>query len=294
MRCTECKTENRKGAVFCAHCGAKLPKAKSAVRSAGRELKLRSIILFAAGLVLLFCAVTVALCFTKCGDTPESYDQHSMATVTPEPTPRPTHKLTPLDQIKPTPRPTPTPVPTPRPTHKLTPLDQIKPHHKPTEAPAETPGADQGAEKGEDCAPIDALCDYIINGGAENVRAALPPEYIDYTISNYGFASSLLGGDDAVIEYASKVLLSGIKKKYGEISSIDYTLVNRRVLTEAELAELCAGLGEVGMTTMPTEAHLLTVDMVIISSKGTFTERLMPNVLLIDGAWYIDPRDLSF
>ena len=48
------------------------------------------------------------------------------------------------------------------------------------------------------------------------------------------------------------------------------------------------------MTTMPTEAHHLTIDIDITSSKGSFSERLTPRVLYIDGNWYIDPEDIDF
>ena len=175
-------------------------------------------------------------------------------------------------------------------------MELLKPTPRPTEEPTGLPEPSESpdAESGEDLAPIDAVCSFILYGDAKYARLAFPPEYITYTVSNYGFVAQLLGSEDAVIKYAGGIILSGFKAKYGDIYNIEHTLVHRHKLSAPELSTLCGRLGDYGMTTMPEDAHLLTEDLVITSSKGTFSERIYPHVLLIDGVWYIDPEDIDF
>ena len=175
----------------------------------------------------------------------------------------------------------------------------IKPTPRPTTIPDDTPATTVtspalSVEWADDCVPIDALCRYMLYGGTDNIRLALPPEYITYTVQSYGAAGALLGSEDKVLEYAGKLLLAGINMKYGKITAIDYRIIDRRIMRPADLSSLCGSIPALGMTVMPTEAHYLTLDITFNSSKGIFTERLEPRVLLIDGSWYLDPEDLDF
>lgn len=287
MRCAECGYENEYGAIFCAQCGGKLPVRKSSAQLA-KELRLRSIILFTAAAALLFCAAAIVLFLLGGGNDDLSAHaastEHAVPNASPTPTAEPTPSPSPTLQpfVKPTPPPTPTPT--------IEPF--VKPTPPPTAEPTDTPYVPAVADV-SDLVPIDALCAYITEGGTENIRLALPPEYIEYTISSYSFASQFLGSDDAVLDYVGKLLLAGIKAKYGNVDSIDYTLVSRRDLTSSELEALYPDLRAFGMTTMPEKARLLVLDMTIVSSKGTFNEKLSPYVLYIDGSWYLDPADLD-
>lgn len=332
MKCEYCGKQNKESANYCAQCGRRLAapqivneamlsgsvsfqsslsesapaaldlsvsesehKSSSQTKKAYEaQLKLRLIITLLFGILLLACAAALG---GSCGGS--SVEPQSAYAPTVEPTvgitPIPTPSPKPFDMLKPTPTPRPTVSPKPFDMLKPTPKPTPEPTLEPTPIPEDTPAPSEPApEWDEDCVPIDALCEYMLHGGADNIRAALPPEYLAYVVDGYGVAGTVLGGDDAVIEYAGKLLLTGIKLKYGKITEIEYKLISRRTLDAKELEELCSRLSEYGMTTMPTEAHFLRLKLSFRSANGSYEETLAPHVLLIDGNWHLDPEDLDF
>lgn len=295
MRCYSCGHRNPKGSRYCASCGRELRHAASAVKLS--SLRLRAVMLTAAGLVLLFCLAAALLSLLKKND-PKYPLSVAELTIPPTETPEPTPTMQPLHINKPIRRPTPTPVPSPTPAPK--PHVSAKPIIKTTPVPAPTEAWEGTAEPSftpeydEDCEPIDALCGFMLYGKAQYARRAFPPEYIAHTVASYGFALQLLGSEDAVIEYAGGMLTAGFTAKYGSITSIEPTLTGRKVLTAKELSALAEHLKDYGINSTPDASHLLTVELEIISSRGTFYETVYPHVLLIDGVWYIDPADIDF
>ncbi len=293
MRCTKCGHNNPAGSNYCCNCGSRFERTRSGAFSAGergvegpadRRTKLITAAVTAGVLLLIFGVTVLLLNVIRQNGAKHEAEAGISADETLQPTSSPT--LAPIDIYKPTPRPTPQPTPTPTPT----PRPFSKPYHKPAPSATARPRETEAA----DCLPIDAVCNFILYGDAKYARLAFPPEFISYTVSSYGLAAQLMGSEDTVIQYAGGMILASFKSKYGEISSIEYELVSRYRLTASELRDLKSGLPEHGMTTMPTDAHRLTVDLVITSENGVFREQVYPHVLLIDGEWYVDPEDMDF
>ena len=300
MRCEYCGTKNIKRARYCSCCGAELPQGRRAFASDSSGQYWLTALCCAAALALVFLAVSIIVKNSKSGGDTEANADTPVPTVleTAIYSRKPT--LPPLLTPTPTPAPTPAPTPTPKPRPPiLTPSPS--PTAVPSAAPSMTAGIPRTAEPTSeyvfngpaDLEPVDALCGFILYGEAAYARKAFPPEYVAFIAKRYGFAVSLLGSEDAVIEYAGNIMTANYKAKYGNITSIDRVLASYKVLTKQELERLCAKLPEYGMNNMPTAAHVLTVDLVIYSDQGVFYERVMPHVLLIDGAWYIDPEDIN-
>lgn len=295
MRCVNCHHNNPAGSNFCCRCGSELRHARllnKALRKNGeaplhdKKSRLAIAGITAALLLLIFGLTAVALHSIRNNNSKHDAEANSHLEETAA-APSPTPTLPPVNIVKPTPRPTPTPSPEPMrtpmpPQYLKRPRLKVQSSAEPTEAYT------------EDLEPIGALCSFILYGDAKYARQAFPPEFITYTISSYGFAAQLLGSEDAVIKYAGDMLLASFSSNYGEIYSINYSLVTRHRLSTQELRELRSGLGNYGMTTMPEKANQLTIDLIITSENGVFREQVVPHVLLIDGCWYIDPEDIDF
>ena len=140
---------------------------------------------------------------------------------------------------------------------------------------------------------MDALISFVLTGEPRHAKRALPPQYISFVVSRYGYASALIGGEDGVIRVVGSIITSGLKAKYGTINGINYTIADRRRLTVWELEALSRSLPQYGVTTEPSEAHEVTLCLLLDTASGQTEVTIMPRVLLLDGKWYIHPADIE-
>lgn len=297
MRCSICGKENSDSFSFCSACGARLVVDSD---DHSRELfcdnkslnchsrTAKSILMACVSLVVLVSALSAAKLFIGKGSNSGYIDNGVQTTdnasnaVDGTALPYSTFPVI----IKPTP-------PPPSPTPTAPPPNIIKPTPTPDAEPVTVPTSDPNASM-PDRKPIDALCSFVLYGSASYARAAFPPEYLQHEIDAYGSAIHLIGGEDAAIEMIGDMVVGSFEREYGSISSITYTVLQRRVYTDSELSELCLGLSDYGMTSMPVEARLLSLQLNIVSYRGEFTEFMNVRVLLIGGEWYIHPADVDF
>ena len=251
----------------------------------------RTIILTVAVAVLLISAFSVAASPYGFGKTD---GDNGVVYATGDNTAVPYPTLIPIEFIKPTPKPTSVPYThLPRPTSTPPPLLKPTPRPTITSLPRPSTTTPSPDEANPDRAPIDALCNFILYGGAQYAREAFPPEYLQNEIAAYGFAINLMGGEDAAIELVGEMIIMQLETEYGVISEIVYTVEERTILTNEQLAQICQTLPDYGMTNMPTKVHILSIKMNIVSDKGVSAQRIEPRLLYIDDKWYIHPADID-
>lgn len=285
MRCHNCGNRIRKGARFCAQCGAeRSTRAKSASNKSVNRI-------FTA---LICCALFVAaVCFLNAWLESKRADQVAIsASKTPEPSPTP--EPAPTEPVKLTlpPLPTPTPAPSRKPIGQQT--------GEPTAVPTPTPAAtftpvptEAIPVWEEDLEPIDALIEFLLNGEPAYVRKAFPPEYITQKVQSHSYAATVMGGEDGVIRMIGRMIVSGLNMQYGTISSITYDIESRRELTPSELEHIIRGLPAYGITQTPDSGRQLVLRMKITSSKGTQFIMLEPRVLHFGSEWFMHPEDID-
>lgn len=141
--------------------------------------------------------------------------------------------------------------------------------------------------------PVEALKNFILTGSAYHARLALPPEYLSFEVAKYGYAVAILGGADAVIELYGEMALSSLESTYGKITNIDYTVESALIINSKSITEICNHLSEYGMSTMPSNAYKLDIQMEISNSAQVLNKDIELRILLIDQKWYIHPADIS-
>ncbi len=141
--------------------------------------------------------------------------------------------------------------------------------------------------------PIKNLCLFLMNGGSANLKKVLPPEYVDTLLNKFELLTSVLGGEDAVIESVLKLKFGSIIEKSGAINGIDYEVQKGKRLEGKEFDEMMDKLIESGVECDVDDAYRIKIRLFIDGDKEMVKNDYTFSVFKTNGKWYISPDGLS-
>lgn len=157
-------------------------------------------------------------------------------------------------------------------------------------------GADNDVDLDESGLPRDALllmenlCNFLCEGGVDNIKTVFPPGYVELLMDEYVPIASVLGGEDAVIEYVLKLKFDSIIKETGDIERIDYEVISANKAEEQALNEL-TDIFE-GLNLEIEEAYSVKIKLFIHGQKSTMEKTSTITVFKANGAWYMSPKGI--
>lgn len=157
-------------------------------------------------------------------------------------------------------------------------------------------GTNNNATLDESDLPQDALllmenlCNFLCEGGVDNIKTVFPPGYVELLIDEYVPLASAIGGEDAVIEYVLKHKMDSIIRETGDIERIDYEIISVKKLKEQMLIELTNTFE--GLNLEIEEAYSVKLKLFIHGQKSTMEKTNTITVLRSNDEWYISPEGL--
>lgn len=137
---------------------------------------------------------------------------------------------------------------------------------------------------------MENLCRFLCEGGINNLKTVLPPDYVDSIIDEYVPLATVIGGEDAVIEYVLKLKFDSIIRETGEIEKIEYEVIRSDKLKEQMLIELTDTFENLNLKI--EDAYRVKIRWLIHGQKSTMEKSNTITLFRTNGAWYMSPEGL--